>query len=103
MLRVAFDHRRRQGLPGRLELAGEPVEVLLPVLGPFAVARLLVVAGAAGEVGRQRVLGARDRAIADAVAVDVLVALELAQPLQVRGVQDLAALDRLGRDRGTGR
>ena len=83
--------------PGGLELAGQPVEVLLPVLGPLAVARFLVVAGAAGEVGRQRVLGAGDGAVADAVAVDVLVPLELAQPLEIRGGRDLAALDRLGR------
>ena len=93
---VALDTGAGSGLPGRLELAGQPVEVLLPVLGPLAVARLLVVAGAAGEVGRQRVLGAGDRPVADAVAVDVLVPLELAQPLEVGRGQDLAALDRLG-------
>ena len=76
-----------QRLPGRLELADQPVEVLLPVLGALAVARLLVVAGAAREVGRQRVLGAGDRPVADAVAVDVFVALELPEALQVFGVQ----------------
>ena len=54
------------------------------------------MAGAAREVSRQRVLGAGNRAVADAVAVDVLVALELAESLQVLGVQDLAVLDRLG-------
>ena len=83
------------GRPARAvsSLRDEPVEVLLPVFGTFAVARLLVVAGAAREISRQRVLGARNRAVADAVAVDVLVTLELPQPLQVLGVQDLAALD----------
>src|SRR5260370_690241 len=53
----------------RLELECEPVEIFLPVLGPFAVARLLVVAGAAGEIGGQRMLGPRHRPVADAVAV----------------------------------
>ncbi len=100
---LAVDDRRRQGCPGGLELARQPVEVLLPVLGALAVARFLVVAGAASEVGRQRVLGTGNRAVADAVAVDVLVTLELAQSLQVVGVQDLAALDRLGRDTETAR
>ena len=82
---VALDDGARERPAGRLELAGQPVEVLLPVLGPLAVARLLVVAGAAGEVGRQRVLGAGDGPVADAVAVDVLVPLEAAQPLEVLG------------------
>ncbi len=93
---LALDDRRRQGRAGGLELAHQPVEVLLPILGTLAVARFLVVAGAASEISRQRVLGAGNRAVADAVAVDVLVALELAQALQVLGVQDLAVLDRLG-------
>ena len=72
------------GPAGRLQLEGQPVEVLLPVLGPLAVSRFLVVAGTAREVGRQGVLGARDGPVADAVAVDVLVPLEVAQPLEIR-------------------
>ena len=85
-----------QGGPGGFELAHQPVEVFLPIFGTFAVARFLVVAGTAGEVSRQRVLGAGNRAIADTVAIDVFVAFKVAQALQILGVQDLAALDWLG-------
>ena len=101
--RLALDDWRGQGRAGRFELARQPVEVFLPIFGPFAVARFLVVAGAAREVGRQRVLGAGNRAVADAVAIDVFVPLELSQPLEVLRVQNLAALDRLGGIRGTAR
>ena len=76
-------------------LRRQAVEVPLPVLGALAVARLLVVAGPPGEVGRQGVLGAGDRPVADAVAVDVAVALELPEPFQVVGVEHLAASEGL--------
>ena len=48
-------------------------------LGVLGVARRLVVARAAREVGALRVLDAGQRAVRDAVAVDVAVALELRQ------------------------
>ena len=52
------------------------------------------MARAAREIRRQRVLGAGDGPVADAVAVHVAVALELAQPFEVGGREHLAALDR---------
>ncbi len=57
--------------------------------------RLLVVAAAAGEVGGRRMIGAGQGAIADAVAIHVLVAGELAQALQVFPAEHLAAVDGL--------
>ena len=89
---VSLDDGARDGPARRLQLEGQAVEVLLPVLGPLAVARFLVVAGAAREVGRQGVLGAGDGPVADAVAVHVLVPLEAAQPLEVgRGARPCRA------------
>ena len=58
----------------RLELARQPVHVLFPVFGALAITGILIVAGAAREVRRRRVLRAGKRAIADAVAVHVLIA-----------------------------
>ena len=57
--------------------------LLFEVVGPLAVLRFLVVAAAAREVRRRRMVGAGQRAVADAVAVHVLVAGEPAQPVQI--------------------
>ena len=75
-----------------LELARQPLHVVHVVVRPLAVLRLLVVARAAREVRRHRL--ARDAAIRDAVAVDVLVASPLADLLQHLGVEALAAIER---------
>ena len=62
-------------------------------VGALAVGGVLVVPGTAGEVGRLRVVGAGQRAPADAVAVDVLVPGEPAQPLQLLLAEHLAAIE----------
>ena len=57
-----------------------------------------VVARAAREVRRERMIGAGQRAPRNAVAVDVVVAAPLALQLrELLGGEHLAALDRLGR------
>src|SRR5208337_765249 len=94
---VSLDDGARGGPARRLELEGQPVEVLLPILGPLAVSRFLVVAGTAREVGCQGILGAGDGPVADAVAVHVLVPLEAAQPLEICRGAYLPSLDRLRR------
>ena len=79
----------------RVELARQPIEVVDEVVRPLAVERLLVVAGAAGEVRRHA--GAGQRPVGNAVAVDVLVAAPVADARQRLGVEHLAAIERLGR------
>ena len=78
---TSVDHRRRDELAGGLELAGQAIQVVLPVLRPLAVTGIFVVAGAAGEVGRRAVRRARQRAIGDAIAVHILVAAPRAAQL----------------------
>src|SRR5262249_51239642 len=89
----------RKVFADRLELSRESVHVRLPVVRLLAVRRGLRVTGAAREVRRAWMIRPRERSIADAVAVDVLVATErsaeLFQPLDV---EHLAAIERL-RDR----
>ena len=76
----------------RLELAQQPVDVVGVVVRPLAVLRLGVVAGAAREERRPELPG--QRAVRDAVAVDVLVAAPLADRLQRLRRQHLAAVER---------
>ncbi len=82
-------------MPRGLELERQAIEVLLPIFRPLAVARLFVVARPSGEVGRQRVLGPWDRAVADPVAIHIAVRLEPAEPFEVGRAEQLAAIDRL--------
>ena len=93
----ALRRRSRRPAPARAcapsRTCAQPVHVLDVVVGPLAVLALRVVAGAAREVRRHAV--ARNRAVRDAVAVDVLVAAPLAELLQLLGRQQLAAVDRL--------
>src|SRR5712691_8049380 len=67
---------RHQALGG-LELAQEPlhvVDVVRPLLG---IMRVAVLGGAAGKEGAARWMGAGQRAVRDAVAIDIEIAAEL--------------------------
>ena len=86
-------HRLGHVLPRRLELAREPLHVANVVVRTLAVLRLLVVAGAAREVRGHLLAG--DRAVGNAIAVDVLVAAPLADARERFGIKALAAVERL--------
>src|ERR1039458_3368986 len=74
-----------------LELVRQTVHVVGIVVGPFAVTGGLVVPAAAREPRRLRMVGPGQGAVADAVAVHVLVAREAAGTLQLFRGQHLAA------------
>ena len=63
--------------------------LLFEVVGAFAVLRFFVVSAAAREIGGRRMIGARQSAVADAVAVDVFVAGESAQAVEIFFAQEL--------------
>ena len=65
------------------------------VVGTFAVLGFLVVPAAAGKVGRGGMIGAGQRAVADAISVNVLVAGKAAEAVEIFLAQHFAALDRL--------
>ena len=75
---------------GSFKFAVEPLHIALEVVGTLAVLRVFVVPAAAREVRRRGMLGARQCAIADAVAVHVLVAGKTPQPVQILLAQHLA-------------
>ena len=77
----------------RLELARQPVHIVHVVVRPLAVLALRVVPRSARE--RRRHAVARDGAVRDAVAVDILVAAPLSQFLYHLGGEQLPAVDRL--------
>jgi len=62
-----------------LELVREAIHVVDVIVLALAVLGLVVVAAAAREIGRGRMIGAGERAIADAIAVQIPVARETAQ------------------------
>ena len=95
-MRVAppLRHRRRQEIARAVELPLEAGEVPLERARVLAVGRAVVVARAAGEVGRLRVGRARERPPADPVAVHVGVAGEPAEPVEVLLREHLAAIER---------
>ncbi len=78
-------------------LRAEPLHEVLVVFRALGVESLLVVAAAAGEVGGFGVVGAGQSAIRDGVAIDVFVAAELAEALEVVGGENLAAVEGLVR------
>ena len=83
-------------LLGGLELAREPVHVADVGRRALGVAAVLVVAGAAREVGGLALAGrAGQRAVRDGVAVDVLVAAPVLHRDDAGLVEHLAAGDRL--------
>ena len=79
----------------RFELVRQTVHVVGVVVGPLAVLRFLVVSAAARKPRRSGMIGSRQGAVADAVAVHILVARETAGPFQVFRGQYLAAVLRL--------
>jgi hypothetical protein len=82
---------RHHGL-GRLEFPRQPIQVLHVVFGALAVERHLVVARTSGKVRGQAVT--RNGAVGDAIAVDILVAPPLSDPLEQFGGELLAARER---------
>src|SRR5476649_289940 len=78
-----------------LEFTIEAFHVAFEVVSAFAVLRFLVMSAAAGEVGGGVMVGAGQSAVADAVAVDVFVAGETSQPVQILFAEDFAAINRL--------
>ena len=92
---VAHDLRPRNQRARGFELVRQAVHVVGVIVRTLAVLRLLVVSAAAREPCRSGMVGSRQGAIADAVAVHVLVAREAAQPFQIFRGQHLAAIHRL--------
>ncbi len=92
-------HRDRSGnqLARVFKLARQPVHHLQVLVRLLGVARRIVVSRAAREVRRLGMIGARQRAPADGVAVHIAVAREAAQPFEVFRGQHLAAIQRLVR------
>ena len=101
--RAMLHHRRGNVLAHDFELVRQAIHVVDVIVLALGVLGLVVVAAAAREVGRGGVIGAGQRAVADAVAIHILVAREAAQPVQIFGGQHLAALDGLVRGTGTDR
>ncbi len=90
-LRVLVDDRRRHQALGRGELAREAVEHDLVLGRVFRVRAVLRVARAAREVGALR-MHARQRAVGNAVAVHVEIAMELLHLLELLLRIHLAAI-----------
>src|SRR5215469_1085191 len=80
---------RHEGARG-FELAVQPLHVVLEVIGALAVLGPLVVSAAAREVGGGRVIGPGESAVPDAITVNVFVAGESAEPVEVFLAQHLA-------------
>src|SRR5207244_12263235 len=81
--------------PG-LDAALEAIHVARVCAGALGVPGVLVVARTAREVTRGGMVGAGERAVRDAVALDVLVSAPLAaEAIQVFLAQDLASIERL--------
>src|SRR5512147_1958267 len=76
-----------------IELLRQPVNVLNVILGALAILGLLVMTAAAREVCRRGMIGSRQRAIPDSIAVHVLVSGEAAEAFQVRRREYLAPFD----------
>ena len=85
---------------GGFELACQPLQIVFPVRGPFAVGGIGGVAGAACEVGGGGVVGAGHGAVGDAVAVDIQVAspalavVLFFEGIELLGGEHLAAIER---------
>src|SRR5580704_2326886 len=80
-----------QGARG-LELAVQPVQVVLIIVGTLAVLSLLIVTAAARKPRRRGVSGSGQCPVADAVAVHIFVARKSTQAVEVFLRQDLASV-----------
>src|SRR5215469_18957325 len=87
------DFRARHKGASGFELAVQPLHVVLEVVGALAVLGPLVVSAAAREVGRGRMIGAGESAVSDAITVNVFVARESAEAVEVFPAQHLATLE----------
>src|SRR5207253_9997750 len=67
---------------------------IFEIVRTLAVLRVFVVAAAPGKVSGGGMIRPWESAIADAIPIDVLVAGEPAQPVEIFLAQHLAALDR---------
>src|SRR4029077_1283282 len=87
-----FNDRSRHTRSRVLELSSQPRHIVLVVFGPLAVVPLRVVPTPAGEISCSRMLSARQRSVADPVALNVLIAAETAKPVEIFLGQNLATL-----------
>ena len=78
-----------------LELARQAVHVVGVVVGTLAVLRTSRCGRCRARTRPRRMIGAGQGAVADAVAVHIFVAREAAQPFEIFGGQNLAAVLRL--------
>ena len=91
LARRALFGLRHEALGG-LELVQQALHVVDVVVALFAIARVAVLAGAAGEEGAALRMRAGQRAVGDAVAVDIEVAAELDPGLELLVGHHLAAV-----------
>src|SRR5271165_4211396 len=80
---ITHDLRLGHDVPRILELVPQAVEIVLVVIRPLAVLGFLVVPTPASEPCALRMVDARQRAIANAVAVDVFVASKSSKAIEV--------------------
>src|SRR5206468_3494536 len=93
----AFENRLRSHGFRAFPLLEQARHVALPVVGTLGILALLVVTGAAREVGSLGMVGAGDSAVADPVAIEIAITLEAPETLEVFLGEHLAAIDRLFR------
>src|SRR5580700_9608158 len=89
---VAHQLRPRNHGAGRLELPSQAIHVVGVVVGTLAVLASFVMATATSKPGGVGMIGARQGAIRDRVAVNVFVAEKTARLPQLFTRQNLAAL-----------
>src|SRR6202035_2758403 len=70
---------RRTGFADGIELARKTIDIVNIIVFALGVGSLLIVAAAAGEVSAGGVIGGGKRAIADSIAVHILISCESAQ------------------------
>ena len=80
-----------------LKFARHTVQVVHVVVFSLGVLSFFVMTAAAREISGLRMIGSRQRAITNAVAIHILVAGKSAQPFEVHRGQHLAALNGLER------
>src|SRR5438105_3852380 len=82
-------------LASRLIFPVQPVHVVLVIIRALAVHGLLIVAAATSEVRGRRMIRSGQRAVRNAVAIDISVALETSELLQFFDREHLAAIELL--------
>ena len=94
--RLAIGHhfRPRNSRPGGLELLVDPFHITFEVVRTLAVLSLFIVTAASCKICRRRMFRTRQRAIADAITIHILVAGKTTCLLNVRPAQDFSAINR---------